>query len=298
MPINFDIRVNRTANFYFFVQNLASWEPWVRQAANDFWVKKLNIPDGVLGEAERLAEIHERHSGDPGTYYLGTPFYGEAEDPFSDLTAKVGDGEAEKVRRIFGILAPYFDRLWEEDGPLLEEWKERLSAIMNDRATQDRICPVLATAYGTDFESATVRVELTVSAPDTCGGRANFLDASTVRLEVSRLPAEKVRWPASVLWHETIHCLYDGALLKPAIRAVVGEDDPMMIHEVAANSFLPRGYLGQEVLGMSAPGPRYMSQLVGRAEEAIALARFYFDRGEALGEAYVREVKGLIESQD
>ena len=191
MPITFDVRVSRWVNFYHFVQNLSEWNPHFRRAANDYWKAHLEISAGCAGLLSEFAALHRKHPGDPGTNFLGRPFYAGLDDPFAEIGRDIGSDGAETVRRTFAALEPCFNKLWTEKHSVMLEWRRALSEFVNEEDRKEKIRGDLSSFYGTNPRDATVVVELAMTAPGYFSGQANFFDEKTIRLEVSDEPSEK-----------------------------------------------------------------------------------------------------------
>ncbi len=286
MEITFRFKVERSANFYFFVQNLSEWEPWARLEANEFWRTSLAIPEDVIANLKDFASIHRMYQRPEN--FLGRWFFGY-KDPWKQLRRSLRPKEFEIVRNAFSACEPFFNRLWIKEEKSLRKWQFILTKRAAELRLAKKIIPTLASLYGVRFTSRTVTSHLLLSAPNYLSGTSGRSGDASIIMEISRFPKDKPAAVLGLLWHETIHCLFDRQFKRLASKTT-RKADGMRIHEIAAGSLFPRGPLGQRALGTNPPNNRYFRDAPGMQENLFGLMQTYIDQERALDRQYVKEV--------
>jgi len=221
--MRFQFIVNKNANFYFFLHNLAECEwPWpYRPWNNKTWKKELGEFSREEKKAlKRFKKIYRNHFL---KIYLGKPFF-LRKNPWQALRKKIPSKELEDLKSVFSIWQEKFEKIYEKDLPNLKKWEKMLTKEMkkNERISVMRLFQeIVEKLYKSSFPRGKIKIYLMLCGrPGACGGeRGRGLDSNRILLELSRrLFNESMDYVIGVLCHEITHncshCYLQPLLLK------------------------------------------------------------------------------------
>lgn len=212
--IKFNIKISKWANFYFFIQNLSEWHFSNRKDYNLLWRKML----GALSaqEEDALKKFKEIRLGYPQSKSCFEKAFFLSECPFEELTLILSVEESQTVKSIFSLLESKFNFLYEKDLPLLNRWQEILDKAINNQKLTDTILVSLNSLYKTSIQEKEINVYLLLSALEHTGGGAN-IDNQSISIEISHCPLEDTRHALGIIWHETIHLVFQSQYFHPLL---------------------------------------------------------------------------------
>jgi hypothetical protein len=262
--MKFSILINKWANFYFFVQNLAKWHFSNRKSFNLLWKKELGPFTKKEREAlKRLKKLHLKYGFNQKLPYLGSFFY-LSKHPWKALEDRLTQREVTILKKIFLMFQPKFESLWQKDSLLLKQWQEKLTQRANNKTLIHSIDQQLSIFYKAR-SPRNIRVYLLL-APRGIGGTANP-GGPNITLEISRFPLRKLNIASGLIWHETIHAHYEKqfflSLLNKKFPRAQDKRLKKIIQEATVQAFFPFGILGKQLLKIKEPEdlPKYVKPL-------------------------------------
>jgi hypothetical protein len=282
--MNFQFSVSRNANHYFFLDTLSGRHPRARTHANDAWRKKYSecflrdvenaLKDfaAIRGKYPMIRSIFER------------AFY-RSSNPWRVLDVRVGKRDLQRLREIFAITTPVFEKIFRDEEKKLSRWEALLRKSFSSPAKSDRILRTLSGLYGVAPKIRVAHIVLLISAEHQLGGGANT-DKNSLTLEVSGIPLTESARVFGVLYHELTHLVFEGPkLFRLLYLANVSDRDDL--REYINRAFFPQGVLGRTFLGRE-PSPREFAGWTDRYIELLALAERYVQEKRRINADFVR----------
>lgn len=257
--INFQYQISKTANLFHFISNLVNWHHSVRPHYKRLWLEKtgaLTDEDNIkLEQAKRLFQKYDFRSGD----YWGKTFLDTQEEL---VWSKAKEVFLKEDCQSFEELAEHFnqrfEKVWQEDYPLLEQWSQKLGET-EKHIPQAEIINILNSFFPDKLNSdETIKINLLLNpANQGSPGGANTSRFS-IEMEVSHTPENQVKHVWSVIWHELIHKLWQkrtfGEMnhnlvkklkIESPIKGIANEG---LAKEMITDAFVPHGYIRQVTL--------------------------------------------------
>lgn len=238
--MNFNIIINKEANFYFFIQNLSCWHDNCRKSYNSFWI---NETDSALSNNEQNAlqtfkTIRSKYN-----------FKGNFEKYFyfpDNMSSNFFlDDDKNDLEDIFRIFKKRFELIYKKEETKLKEWEKILIEKFLDSKTNTEIFNVLNTFFDFKPENTTINVILLMSSPDMNGGGAN-IDKHSVTLEISETTTNKINEVMSIAWHEIIHLLYKSKIMTVLINSGMTVTEADAVEETINSYLFPKGVLAKK----------------------------------------------------
>jgi hypothetical protein len=284
--MKFKIIIHRWGNFYFFIQNLSEWHFSARKTYNELWRKEL-APFSADEEAAIQTFKNIRQKYKTSRTFFEDVFF-KQDNPLLALKNYLPSDESATLEKIFLELKNKFDVLYAKELPALTNWQNELAVTLNDSASVKKISMIVSGLFGTPAIDNEINIYLLLSAPNHVGGGAN-IDEKSISLEISRYPKEKIGHGVGVIWHETIHLVFQNHKFYQLLLRLVENDrtlaDPIM--EITTTALFPRGVIGTRLLNNKpleklAPGIDR-----NQAIELLRIIQEYIDSQKELDEEYV-----------
>lgn len=246
MLLTFTPKILRSANLYFFIQNLSEWHFSNRKDHNEAWRKELFFSAEAKSCIHEFGKIHQQYPF--GNKYLGRPFF-LYKDPWPTVELLVGKDDSVKIKNIFATLESYFDTIYVEDEVMLKKWAT-IIAKPEFVTNASYINNALANFYGCAPYNEDCIIYLLLSTEKKNGGTAGTISNNVITLELSRTSIKLEKHVLNVLWHELIHLYFKDCVLFPLLEKLTNNNWEMMgkIDELVASSLLPNGLLKQNIL--------------------------------------------------
>lgn len=263
--MQFKFIISKWANFYFFIQNLSEWHFSCRPIYNQEWLKQT----GPLIEKEKTAlnnfrEIIKNYgfSYKKGgkSKYLGQIFFLNSEKKiWKKLKKFVSSSEFKKLREIFEIFEPRFNKIWDRYSNNLrrvEIFKKRLQ-----RKNWKKLWKDLEIVLGGKKKIRKINI-IVILAPlghqETASGSAN-IGTKHITLELPDLKENtwQLDYSIGILAHEIGHILFRMNGGEKMIEKMMKQSKlpgkikhfnfsvSGAIRELIIESFVPKGCLGQ-----------------------------------------------------
>jgi len=292
--MKFRFIISKWGNFYFFIQNLSEWHFSCRKKYNALWQKELGSLS--LEEKQTLKVFKKiRSKYKPAKTCFEQAFF-SVKNPWQLLTTTLNPTEYQNIRKIFITFQNKFEKFYHKEYPLLEQWQKLLEKTANKKILNQKITKILDNLYKTKFtnKNITINVYLLPSTPDTTGGGAN-IDEKNISLEISRYPTKKNNHALAILWHETIHLIFEKQYFYPLISQKYGylQKDKIFINEITAASLFPKGILGQELL-KNKPGPLYFGKFHRQKGKFFRIMKSYITQKKNLDTHYIENILFII----
>ena len=123
--------VSKTANFFFFIDNLSEWNIYYRKKYNEEWIRQL----GELTRQEKIALknfrlIMQKYEKIGIPKKIRRCFYQKSDDmkaSFRKIAKLLSKKEVNILKNSFNIFQPRFERMWNEYLIVLNQNQELMS---------------------------------------------------------------------------------------------------------------------------------------------------------------------------
>ena len=294
--MKFKFIINKWGNFYFFIQSLSEWHFSCRKEYNNLWQKEL----GILSPEEKKAlktfkKIRLNHKVSKS--YFEIAFFTK-QNPWDYLKLNLSLEEYKDIKKVFDIFEDKFKNLYLLDLPLLKKWQILLNKKGNQQEINQKIILTLDNLYNTNIQNKDiiVKVYLLFSSSKISGGGAN-IDQKSISLEISRLPLEEVNHTLGVIWHETIHLLFQNEMFFPLILKNNNKGENVnLINEVTTAALFPRGILSKWFFNVNITSNLYPRSLTPeKTTKVLKLLHNYLYNHQALDIHYIKKIKNILE---
>lgn len=271
MPSNksgmkFGIIYSKLGNQFFFISNLTEWHFSCRKKYNEEWLKQtghLNKKEKkAIEEFKTIIKNYGFESKSDKNVYLGIPFI---IPPSSRVWKKVKNwvkkDDYKKLKKIFEIFKPRFEKIWAVSSKQLKETKQILRKKLENKKTNE-ILEVFSNLYKNKEEIGETLEIYLFAAPTKSGmgGGAN-LGPGRITIESSKVGKEELPRLLSMIFHEIAH-LFERKYFRPLLKKWVDNLDKKetekikktkvyqeiqrletILNEIIVSSLLPEGYL-------------------------------------------------------
>lgn len=309
--MKFTIIINKWANFYFFLHNLAECEwPWpYRHWLNKAWMKEL----GTFTKEEKQAlrkfkKIYKNHFL---KLYLGKSFFLE-KNPWTILKTQISQQEMEDIKNIFSVWQKKFEKLYKKDLSKLENWKRELNTKLkkSNKSSQIKtISKILKILYNcpSPKNDINIKVYLMLSkksmskkyAGGAGGERGRGLDGKSILLELSRCSIQNIDYVLGILWHEIIHSSFSPHYLFHLLsRTLKKKKLIFFIEEIINRSLFPIGVLSMRLF--NAPHPKtlargFIADISSKQTiRIINLSSQYIKQSQKFDKYYIKELLKIL----
>lgn len=292
--MKFQFIISKWANFYLFISNISEWHFSVRKNYNIIWREELGkFSDEEEYAIKQFKEIRQNYS--TSRSFFEEAFF-IAKNPFDVLQKHLPVAEYDIIKQIFNILENKFNILYNKDLPFLEKWQEKLASAMNDSSIVNSISSTLSMLYNIQISEKEITVYILLSDDKQTGGGAN-IDDKSISIEVSRYPLQIISHALGIIWHETIHLVFEKQYFKNLIEQHYPglEEQGINIREITATLLFPRGILGQKFLNNAPPGPSYLGRLGHRSNDLFSLIMQYANQNKKLDISYIKNIVEIVQ---
>jgi len=291
--MKFSIVINKSAIFYFFVQNLSEWHFSNRKDYNILWQEELGQFSSEEEDALRqLREIHPKYPF--GKSYLGRQFFLE-ENPWIILGKKLPQEDYISLKNIFSLLERKFDDFYKEELILLKRWQTTLQEELSDENLVTPINSTLSRLYDAPPFIKDIAIYLLPSSETHFGGTGGIIDNRSINLEVSHIPLGKVKLALGVIFHEVIHLYFEkqSFLTRISKKYPNDHDTVALIKEATASSLFPNGSLGTKFLNIK---NELLNTKIPKeyTEKLLLLVNRYIKEDKPLDDEYIETIYNSV----
>lgn len=263
--MKFKFIVNKNANFYFFLHNLAEceWPIRCRKLYNSIWEKKLSAFSQKEKDAiKEFQKIYEKYAGKK---YLGESFFIK-ENPWKGLEAEIPRQEIDNLKTIFSIWQNKFEKIYKKDLPNLKKWQKELESQMKgikQRRLLDTINETLSILFNTPVPNKIINVNLMLCPlPEIAGGhRIEEIGGENILVELSHYSIREkkghivpVGYIFGIIFHEIIHRYYMPPYFRPLLeKTFKNRKLSSDMEEIIDRALLPSGILGIRLFNVVIP---------------------------------------------
>jgi len=291
--IKFNIKISKWANFYFFIQNLSEWHFSNRKDYNLFWRKTLGTFSTQEEDAlKRFKKIRLKY---PQSKSCFEKAFFSSENHFKELSKTLPIEEFQAVKNIFSLLESKFTFLYEKDLPLLNCWQEELIKSVNNQKLTDIILASLNTLYKTSIQEKEIHIYLLFSIKEHTGGSAN-IDNQSIGVEISRHSLENIKYVLGIIWHETIHVIFQNQYFYPLLMDYFSGKQSRVdfLNEVVTASLFPKGMLGIRLLKNKPSSKLLLDINTKKTIEILNLTKEYLDQNKYFNKDYIKRLSLII----
>lgn len=220
--MKFNFIVSKSANFFFFVDNLSEWNIYCRKAYNKEWIKqfgKLNFEEKkVLEDFKFLMQKYES----TGVYKkMRNTFYEEQNDIeqiLKKLKKIIKKEELSLIEKIFSVFSLRFEKIWERYEPMLFSTIDSISKDYKDSSKKlDFIYLNLGNFYGINYKKEYLCTVFFVICPIEKQQGGKMINEKRISIEFNELKYKnkdqlKNLW--FLIFHELIHARFENKKYK------------------------------------------------------------------------------------
>lgn len=245
------------ANGFHFISNLACWHFSCRKFYNEFWLQKTGSLTQKEKEVLEIASVLFRKYSF-GEKYWGKIFIRNSDDIVWQKAREFFGKDFVHFKQVFETFEPRFQKLWKDDQVQLENWAHRLNTIQFLLSPPGLIDDINY-FFGSINNVLNMEVLLLINTPTNSASGSSVLGSRMVTLEISRTPFRFLRPVISVLWHETVHNIWQTDSYwkylkkflnkKSVAPPVEGVSLMELVNEAITESLFPHGYLANKYFG-------------------------------------------------
>ncbi|MDP3052585.1 MAG: hypothetical protein Q8N22_01355 [bacterium] len=249
--MKFKLILNKNANFYYFLHNLAEIkEPLHYRKWNIMpWKKELNFPFSS-SEATALKKFKKKYYANFPKIYLGRFFFLE-KNSWETLKNEVGQEEINILNDVFRIWKNKFFLIYRRDLPNLKKWRKKLE-IEIQKLSKSSLINFINTKLIKFFNAPVpfkkklkIYLMLCGTSNTASGERGRGLDGKSILIEISRCPTHQINYVIGVIWHEYVHCCLASYHLRPLLLNFFKNDSKVLFaEEIIVRSLFPTGIFG------------------------------------------------------
>jgi hypothetical protein len=178
--------------------------------------------------------------------------------------------------------------------PLFGQWKKQLSGAMND-STSKLILQKLITLFGNIPLDTEIKIYLLFSDINHTGGGAN-IDDKSISVEISRHPLANVNQAIGIIWHETIHLIFQNQKFYPLLLNCFPNDQKLInfINEATIGTLFPRGILGVRILKNKPPLNILPNITLEQTIKLLDATKEYVDQNKPLDKIYIEKLLTIL----
>jgi len=270
--MKFKVKYTKLGNQFFFISNLTEWHFSCRKSYNRKWIEEtgpLNYQEKeALREFSRIMRKYTFRQKNKVDVYLGIPFI-----TFSNILVWkkiikwVNKKEYPRIKEIFAIFSPRFEKIWQSNYKRLNEIKSKLKRELGKEKNIE-ILKIFSTLFNNkELLNKDIEIYLLLSPQkEWMGGGAN-IGPKSITLECSDIKGNNLSRSLLIIFHEIAHLFEQkgfNLLLKRYINNLNKEekerikkskvyqevkDTKIIINEMTVSSLLPEGYLSKRLTG-------------------------------------------------
>jgi hypothetical protein len=310
--MNFKFKINKWANFYYFLHNLSECEwPWPYRKKNiTLWRKELN--NFSKKEKEALNNFKRIYKKYFLKKYLGEYFF-TSNNPWSALKKDLPGKDFLMLKEVFKVWNSNFNKIYKKDLDNLKKWKKKLEKEMAKQKRNGKtvlILKKLNILYKTSKKNKEIKVQLLLSSNPTdnyfsgaSGERGRGLEGKNIILiELSRCPLERINYVIGIIWHEFIHNSFSNKKLLPLIKKITkSEKEAHRLEEIINRSLFPIGIMSIKILDTPLPltlSRGYISDINSKQTIKIFnLSNKYLKEKKQFDSNYIKKLKKIIKEK-
>ncbi|OGI88527.1 hypothetical protein A2995_00015 [Candidatus Nomurabacteria bacterium RIFCSPLOWO2_01_FULL_33_24] len=211
--------VSKTANFFFFIDNLSEWNIYYRKKYNEEWIRQL----GELTRQEKIALknfrlIMQKYEKIGIPKKIRRCFYQKSDDmkaSFRKIAKLLSKKEVNILKNSFNIFQPRFERMWNEYLIVLNQNQELMSFTYRKLNKKINLAySKLENFYGDKSTQKYLCSVFLIISPNR-GGKA--IEKDVISIETEKLdPKDEYRFTR--LWfsimHELAHARFENKKYK------------------------------------------------------------------------------------
>lgn len=287
--MRFEIIINKSANFYFFIQNLSKWHFSCREEHNLYWQNILNkFSKEEITALKNFKRIRLKY---PASKSIFEQSFFLKKYPFKNLKSNLSKKGYESVYKTFLLFTNKFNIIYRQELIKLKSWKMVLNTKLNKNKFINKIDKILSVLYNVHPSQNKINIYLLISSKKNFGGGANINNKS-ITLEISQLPLNKYKKALGIIWHEIIHLLYEKRYFMPLIKKIHPKNDKKFskILEIASYSLFPQGILGKKFFNTPLGNNKYFGRHGKKAKIYFNLMNKYVEQNKKLDERYIENL--------
>jgi DNA-directed RNA polymerase subunit F len=220
--MKFNFIVSKSANFFFFVDNISEWNIYCRKSYNKEWIKqfgKLNLEEKkVLKDFKILMQKYESD----GVYKnIRNIFYekqNDIEQILKKLEKTIKKEELNLIEKTFNIFSPRFEKIWKiYESMLFNTVRDVLKDYKGISRKLDFIYFNLSNFYGVDHKKEYLCTVFFIICPIKKQQGGKMINEEKIAIEYNELNS-KNRNQIKNLWflifHELIHARFENKKYK------------------------------------------------------------------------------------
>lgn len=291
--MKFSAVINKSAIFYFFIQNLSEWHFSNRKDYNEVW--RQEIEPFTTEEENVLKKVREIHLRYPfGESYLGRVFFLE-ENLWAKLEQRLTREEFTNLEKAFSVFENKFNSFWTKESTLLSGWKTELEKKLNHSLATETVVKQLKMIFNTTSYENEIKIYLLPSTEKHVGGGAN-IDSKSITLEISRYPLQNINHAIGIVWHETIHLSFQKQYLFPLLLELFHDDKKKidLINEIAVSSLFPKGIMAVRLF-KNRPTKQLGREInLQQTVDILNLTKEYIDRKKYFDKEYILKIVEVL----
>ena len=214
-----EFKISKTANFFFFVDNLSEWNMYYRKKYNEEWLQKF----GKLTDTEKIAlknyaKIMQRYEKRGIAKKIRRCFYKKNDnisESFRRVSKLIKNNELTILKNSYKIIEPRFEKMWNENLNVIEYNKKLLSSAYKKVAKELNFAyKKLENFYGDKTKNDYLCNVFLIISPNR-GGKALRRDA--ISIETEKLDQNNSYRFARVwfsIMHELTHARFENKKYK------------------------------------------------------------------------------------
>ncbi|MEW5908156.1 MAG: hypothetical protein AB1643_03225 [Patescibacteria group bacterium] len=227
--MKFNVKYTKLGNQFFFISNLSEWHFSCRPDYNEIWIKRTG--DLTRKEKQSLQDFKNIMTKYGFTYrnkksvYIGNIFYKYPEESiWEKLRWLVTKKELEKIKEIFNIFNPRFNKIWRSYKPFGARIKIFENVLYEKRNVN--LFKALEIMLGNKKKIKCINIFIIFSPHDfdaTAAGGANIGDDS-ITLELPNFKSKNesdLEYSVGVLAHEVGHILFRNGDYHTLIKKII-----------------------------------------------------------------------------
>lgn len=283
------IRIEKIANFFFFLANLSKWKHWCRQEYNEEWIKMTGkLMPNEQNQLKQFCQVMRRTSQKKLLLY-DLFFQLTSEDRiWQDTKKKLNRLDYNIVKETFEIFSNRFNKIW--NNLPVKIAANDFEQYINNFPYLNLILHDLKTFYSKklNVKEIIILIILLPSGLQSGGGRYD-LKNNIVILEgsLSRLLCSRT---VEIFCHELIHLYFEKHYLENLLNRYFDDcqDKKQQIKEAIAGSLLPNGYLSQKYFQKLPKFSDNLPYIQKISFKLIPAIKNYFDQNKKIDENLIK----------
>jgi hypothetical protein len=306
--MNFEFKISKWANFYYFIHNLSECEwPWPYRKNNIIlWKKELKTFSKKEKEAlNNFKKIYKKYFLKK---YLGKYFFIK-KDPWPILKKDLPEKDFSILKEIFEVWKPSFNKIYKKDIKSIKRWKKELEKRFEQQKEKTKlILKKLNALYNTSNKNKKIEVHLllfneskTKSYFSGAGGeRGRGLEGKNIILiELSRCALERIDYVIGIIWHELIHNSFSNKNLFLLIKKLTkSKREAYKLEEMINRSLFPIGIMSIKILDTPLPltlSRGHISNINSKQTiKILNLSDRYLKERKSFDSDYIKKLKKII----